>query len=47
MSFMCNSRIRKSGGGEWVLPVKIITNNTLETIVFKNTEMNNDPLDAI
>ena len=36
----------KVGGGKWLLPVKIISNNTLETIVFVNSEMNNDSLDA-
>ena len=36
----------KVGGGKWLL-VKIIANNTLETIVFGNTEMNNDSLDAV
>jgi hypothetical protein len=27
-------------------PVKIFTDNSVETIVFENTEMNNDSLDA-
>ena len=34
----------KVKGGKWLLPVKIITNNTLETIVFRNTDLNNDSL---
>ena len=28
-------------------PVKIITDNSVETIVFGNTEKNNDSLDAV
>ena len=32
----------KEGG-----PVKIFTDNSVETIVFENTEMNNDFLDVI
>ena len=45
MPFMCSSAPVKVGGGKW-LPVKIITDNTLETIVFGNTEMN-DSLNAV
>ena len=35
MAFMCTRE-----GGKWLLPVKMITNNILETIVFGNTDMN-------
>jgi hypothetical protein len=28
-------------------PVKMITDNSVETVVFRNTEMNNDSLDAV
>ena len=28
-------------------PVKIFTDNSVETIVFRNTEMNNDSLDVV
>jgi hypothetical protein len=34
------------GGGKW-RPVKIITDNSVETVVFGNTEMNNDSLDDV
>ena len=48
MPFMCTSSTRKGergGGAKW-LPVKIITDDTLETLVFGNTKMN-DSLDAV
>ena len=34
------------GGGKWQ-PVKIITNNTLENLVFGKTEINNKSLDDV
>jgi hypothetical protein len=42
---MCTSSTHKRGGGKG-RPVKIITDNSVETIVFGNTEMNNDFLDS-
>jgi len=35
------------GGGGKGRPVKIITDNSVETIVFCNNENNNDSLDAV
>ena len=46
MSFMCNSSIHKGRGGKG-RPVKIITDDSVETIAFGNTEMNNDSLDVV
>ena len=46
MPFMCTSSTDK-GGGEKGRPVKTITVDSVETIVFGNTEMNNDSLDAV
>ena len=46
MPFMCTSSTRKGGGGKG-RPVKIITDNSAETIVFGKTEMNSDSLDAV
>ena len=43
MPFMCTSSTRKGGGGKG-RPVKIITDNSVETIVFG---MKNDSLDAV
>jgi hypothetical protein len=45
MPFMCTSSTPKGGGGKG-RPVKIITDNSVETIVLGSTEMNNDPLDV-
>ena len=38
MPFMCTSSTRKGGGGK-ERPVKIITDNSVENIVFGNTEI--------
>ena len=35
------------GGGGKGRPVKIITDNSVETVVFGNNEINNDSLDAV
>ena len=42
---MYTSGTRRGGGGK-ERPVKIITDNNVKTIVFGNTEMNNDCLDV-
>jgi hypothetical protein len=44
MPFRCTSSTRKDGKGR---PVKIITDNSVETIVFGNNDVNNDSLDAV
>jgi hypothetical protein len=46
MPFMCTSSTHKGGGGKGQ-PVKLITDNSVKTIVFGTTEMNNDSLDAV
>jgi hypothetical protein len=49
MPFMCTSSTRKcgGGGGSKGRPVKIITDNSVETIVFGNNEYDNDSLNAV
>ena len=46
MPFMYTSSTRRSGIGK-ERPVKIFTDNSVETIVFGNTEMNNDSFDVV
>jgi hypothetical protein len=40
--FMCTSALIKVGR-----PVKILIDNSVETIVFGNTDLNDDSLDAV
>ena len=47
MPFMCTSSTRKGEGSGKGQPVKIITDNNVETIVFGKNEINNDSLDAV
>ena len=48
MPFMCISSTCKGGGGSGKgQPAKIITDNSVKTIVFRNTKINNDSLDAV
>ena len=45
MPFMCTSSFCKDGGGGGKgRPVKIITDNSAETIVFGNNEINNNSM---
>jgi hypothetical protein len=46
MPFMCTSSTHKGGGGKGRY-VKIITDNIVEAVVFVNTEMHDDSLDAV
>ena len=43
---MYTSGTRRGGGGKEG-PVKMITHNSVETIVFENTEMSNDCFDGV
>jgi hypothetical protein len=46
MPFLYTSSTREVGGGKG-RPVEIITDNSVETVVCGNTEINNDSLDAV
>ena len=46
MPFMCTSSTHKRGVGNGGA-VKIITDNSVETIVLGNNEINNDSLDTV
>ena len=48
MLFMWTSSTFKGGGGGGKgRPAKLITDNSVKTIIFRNSEMNNDSLDAV
>ena len=46
MPFMCTSSTSKGGYGKG-RPVKVITDNSVDTIVFGNTDINNGSLDPV